>query len=85
MLDQPLSECIDRAMAQLSGGSADAPVAVGALLSWTSRLTATGHARDYFEGARASVFVLPWWLERRIRGTPDLEFQARLVESSINY
>jgi hypothetical protein len=30
------------------------------------------------------MFLLPWWLETRIRPTPDVVFQAQLVESSVH-
>jgi hypothetical protein len=84
MLDRPLSECIDRAIARLPEISRAAPASASALVEWVSRLSPTGRARDYFDGPRAVLFLLPWWLEKRIRPTPDIAFQERLVESTIN-
>ena len=84
MLDRPLSECMDRAIARLPDICANAPAAASALVGWVSRLSRTGRPRDYFDGPRAVLFLLPWWLEKRIRPTPDLAFQERLVESTIN-
>jgi hypothetical protein len=30
------------------------------------------------------MFVLPWWLEKRIRSTPDMRLQELLVESTVS-
>lgn len=30
------------------------------------------------------MFVLPWWLEKRIRSTPDVRLQEQLVESTVS-
>ena len=84
MLDRPLSECLDRAMARLPDVCRDSPASADALLGWASRLSPTGRPRDYFDGPRAVMFLLPWWLERRIRPTPDLAFQELLVESTVH-
>jgi hypothetical protein len=84
MLDRPLSACVDRAMARLPEVCRDAPTSVDVLLAWTARLSPTGRPRDYFDGPRAILFLLPWWLEKRIRQIPDVEFQERLVESTIH-
>jgi hypothetical protein len=83
MLDQLLLDCVDRAIARLSE-CRHAPAAAAALERWTSRLSPDGPPRDYFDGGRAVIFVLPWWLEKRIRETPDLALQERLVESTVN-
>lgn len=84
MLDRPLSACVDRAMARLPELCRDAPVSGEALLDWTARLSPTGRPRDYFDGPRAVMFLLPWWLEKRIRQIPDVAFQERLVESTVH-
>jgi hypothetical protein len=84
MLDQPLSACVDRAIIALSHACRHAPAAETALLGWASRLSPTGRPRDYFDGGRAVLFVLPWWLEKRIRSIPDVAFQERLVESTVS-
>lgn len=84
MLDQPLSACVDRAITRLSHACRHAPTAAAALLSWAARLSATGEPRDYFDGGRSVLFVLPWWLEKRIQSTPNLQFQEQLVESTVS-
>lgn len=84
MLDRPLSECLDRAIARLPQTCSQAPAAAEALLSWISRLSPTGNPRDYYDGGRVVMFVLPWWLEKRIRPTPDLRFQQQLVDSTVS-
>ncbi len=83
MLDRALSQCVDRAIARLAHLCREAPVSAQALAEWTTRLSSTGRARDYFQGGRAVMFLLPWWLEKRVRPTPDIPFQALLVESTI--
>ena len=75
---------MDRAFARLPHTCRHTPAAAAALLSWASRLSPTGRPRDYFDGGRAVMFVLPWWLEKRIRSTPDIRFQERLVESTVS-
>jgi len=84
MLDRALSKCVDRAIAQMEQSYRHAPVSGLALVDWTARLSPTGQARDYFDGARAVMFLLPWWLEKRIRPTLDISFQELLVESTVN-
>ncbi len=51
---------------------------------WMQSLSPTGRADDYFRGARSPLLLLPWWLEKVIRGAPDLEFQAKVVYSTTN-
>jgi hypothetical protein len=84
MFDRPLSECLDRALSRLPDLCRNEPVAADALRSWMARLGPTDRARDYFGGGRAVMFLLPWWLESRVRGAPDIAFQGRLVESTIS-
>jgi len=84
MLDRVLSACVDRAIAQLPRTCRDVPATAEALVGWTTRLSPTGRARDYFEGGRAIMFLLPWWLEKRIQSTPSVPFQELLVESTVN-
>jgi len=84
MLDQPLSSCIDRAIARLPELCRHAPASATALVSWASALGATGRARDHFDGGRAVIFLLPWWLEQRIRPVPDIQLHERLVDASIS-
>jgi hypothetical protein len=83
MFDQPLSECVDRAIARLEV-CPYAPAAGGALRSWAAHLSSTARARDYFDDGLSVMFLVPWWLEKRIRSVPDIRFQERLVESSVN-
>ena len=84
MLDRPLSQCVDRAIARLPRVCRDAPASGEALLGWVARLSPTQRPRDYFDGPRAIMFLLPWWLEKRVRPIPDISFQELLVESSVN-
>ena len=84
MLDRPLSECVDRAIALLPYACRDAPASTEALVGWAARLSPTGRARDYFDGGRAVMFLLPWWLEKRIQPVPDVRFQELLVESTVS-
>jgi len=84
MLDRTLSECLDRAIARLPDACRDAPASADALVAWATRLSPTGRARDYFDGGRAVMLLLPWWLEKRIRPVPDVRFQELLVESTVH-
>jgi hypothetical protein len=84
MLDSPLSQCVDRAIARLPYLCPEAPFIADALVEWTTRLSSTGRARDYFDGGRAVMVLLPWWLEKRVRPTPDIAFQELLVESTVS-
>jgi hypothetical protein len=84
MLDQQLSQCVDRAIRRVFERCRQAPAAGAAFRSWASHLSATTEPGDYFGGGRAVMLVLPWWLEKRIRPAPDIEFQERLVESTIS-
>jgi hypothetical protein len=61
-----------------------APFMARRTLRWIQSLCPTGREEDYFRGARAPLLLLPWWLEQVIRGAPDLEFQQRVVYSTIN-
>lgn len=71
-------------MARLPDMCRDAPTSASALVGWVTRLSPTERPRDYFDGPRSVLFLFPWWLEKRIRPTPDVAFQEQLVESSIN-
>jgi hypothetical protein len=85
MLDRPLATCVEQAIAKLHGGMENAaPAAAASFVAWTERLSPTGRATDYFDGGRAIMFLLPWWLEKRIRPDPDPDLQSRIVESTIN-
>jgi hypothetical protein len=84
MLDRTLSECVDRAIALLPYACRDAPASTEALVGWAARLSPTGRARDYFDGGRSVMFLLPWWLEKRIQPVPDVRFQELLVESTVS-
>lgn len=48
------------------------------------RQTPTAAVEDTFRDLRAYFLLIPWFLELRIRGSVDLEFQRELVYSSIN-
>ena len=85
MLDSALSMCLDRAIEQVGARCRQsAPASAQALVDWTWRLSPTGRARDYFDGGRAIMFLLPWWLEQRVRANPDVDFHELLTESTVN-
>src|SRR5437867_1970190 len=84
MFDEALSACVDRAISRLIHRCLAAPASKAAIVEFTARLSSTGRARDYFDGQRAVMLLLPWWLERQIRPVPDVNFQELLVESSVN-
>jgi hypothetical protein len=84
MFDGPLAGCLDRAIARLPERCRLAPAPAEALQSWIARLGPGEAPRDYFGGGRAVMFLLPWWVEKRICGAPDVRFQERLVESTVS-
>ena len=51
---------------------------------WMQALAGTGRMEEYFQEGRATIFLLPWFLEKSLRPVPDPEFQSGLVYSSVN-
>jgi hypothetical protein len=62
-----------------------APHVAGRAESWIEELAGTERPGDYFRHPLAfPMLLLPWWMEQTVRATPDLDFQADLIYSSIN-
>src|SRR5262249_37861721 len=61
-----------------------APHNAGALEEWMLRQSPTSAIEDTFRDLRAYFLLIPWFLENRLRGSVDLEFQRALVYSSMN-
>lgn len=63
----------------------DAPYLAQQADSWFRQLARGARAADYFVHPLAfPMLLLPWWMEQSIENTPDEEFQADLIYSSIN-
>lgn len=86
MYDQALKTLIASAFTRLrSELEAAAPHLAGPPLAWMSRLAGSTRPQAYFTHPESfPVLLLPWWLEKTLRPTPDAGFQADLVYSTIN-
>jgi hypothetical protein len=73
---------VRRAVAQFQNR---VPLLADSALSWLATHCDVDHPEDYFLHPQAlPLLSLPWWLERSLQGTVDEEFQADLIESSVN-
>ena len=85
VFDPQLRKLLSRAVARAGSEMArDAPDMAAEVCLWMKALAGTGPAEEYFQEGRATIFLLPWFLEKSLRPAPDPEFQSGLVYSSVN-
>ena len=86
MYDPELSRIIAEEISRLHTELAQAaPYLASQISDWTRQLSGTDQPADYFKHPLAfPALLLPWWLEKDIRGQPDVSFQSELVYSTIN-
>jgi hypothetical protein len=79
---QLIDRAVDRMLAEMRQG---APHVAGRAEQWVKALAGSERPGDYFRHPLAfPMLLLPWWMEQTVRATPDPDFQADLVYSSIN-
>jgi hypothetical protein len=86
MYDAQLSLLISTALVRLQSEMAQtAPVMAQHVTHWMEHLAGSTSPEHYFKHPQAfPSLLLPWWLEKSLRETPDPDFQADLVYSTIN-
>ncbi len=82
---EELGELLDDCVAQIVPELARiAPAMAKRTESWLEQLVGEKGGVAYFQHiAAAPLFLMPWWLEEKLRGAPDRVFQGRLVKSSV--
>src|SRR5689334_12593797 len=60
------------------------PVLAKRTLAWMSQLARSPHPETYFTRLVFPVLLLPWWIDKTLRRTPDKAFHADLLYSTIN-
>lgn len=54
-------------------------------LQWVKMLSATGQPEEYYKALEAHpIILLPWWAEKKLNASPDLDFHADLAYSTIS-
>src|SRR5947207_12299121 len=62
-----------------------APRLAGRAWRWMTKLAACPHPEAYFLRARsAPILILPWWMEKSLRGRVDASFQEDLIYATMN-
>lgn len=86
MYDEDLSTLMARSAARIVAEMNSAAPSMGAIVGrWIGDLASGGRPEDYFKYAQAyPIFLLPWWLEQSLAATPDEDFMADVVYSTMN-
>jgi len=80
-----LRELVFEAIARIRGDFARlAPHSATAMSIWIDGQSEPDSPQESFRGLKAHFLLIPWFLEIRIRGNIDREFQRGLVYSSLN-
>ncbi|MEO7142767.1 MAG: hypothetical protein ABI165_04615, partial [Bryobacteraceae bacterium] len=61
-----------------------APHSASEIIQWIDKQSGDDAPEDCFRGLKAHFLLMPWFLEMRMRGDVNCEFQRDLVYSSIN-
>jgi hypothetical protein len=85
LFDPRLNQLVCESIARIRGDlDRLAPYSAAEMSRWIDRQSEPDTPEGCFRGLKAHFLVIPWFLELRIRGNIDLEFQRALVYSSIN-
>jgi hypothetical protein len=85
LFNAELQEAIFQAIARIRGDLVRlAPHSAAEMSSWIDRHSEPGTPEESFRGLKAHFLLIPWFLEIRLRGHIDREFQRELVYSSLN-
>jgi hypothetical protein len=85
VFDARLQGLVSESIARIRGDVLRlAPHSAGEINQWIDEQSGQEAPEDCFRGLKAHFLLMPWFLETRIRGDVDCEFQRDLVYSSIN-
>jgi hypothetical protein len=86
MYDPQLSRIIAKAISRLHTEMTQvAPFMAQHVSQWMENLSGTAQPEDYFKHPLAfPSLLLPWWVEKTFRQSPDLSLQSDLAYSTIN-
>jgi hypothetical protein len=69
----------------IEGWASGSPSLAAHVSTWIARFSDLVEPARYFTQAHSlPVLAFPWWLEKRIRGRADVEFQADLMFSTVS-
>ena len=82
MIDQLADRAVERILSEMRPS---APYMAQQAADWFTRLAGGSRPAAYFLHPLAFPMLhLPWWMEQTVDPSPDVEFQADLVYSSVN-
>jgi hypothetical protein len=85
IFDERLRELVIQSIMRIKGRLLRlAPHSAVDLIQWIDRQSEPAAPEDCFSGLKAHFLLVPWFLEIRIKGNIDGEFQRELVHSSVN-